>query len=78
MSQCELKALTEKGDLSQEKQLRSGELRTGRDDTMLLIAYYLIPCSTQFCGYSFGFAVYSGPLDIQLLSSYICAKGFAL
>ena len=31
MSQCELKALTEKGDLTR---LRSGRLRTRRDDAM--------------------------------------------
>ena len=34
MSQRELKALTEKGDLTQEKRLRSGRLRTRRDDAM--------------------------------------------
>ena len=34
MSQCELKALIEKGDLTQEKRLRSGRLRARRDDAM--------------------------------------------
>ena len=35
MSQRELKALTAEGNLTQEKRLRSGKVRTSRDDAMV-------------------------------------------